>query len=186
MARYANQLTDHVSVLQWNCRSVMANINSLNLLISETNCDIFALCETWLIPELTVDLIDFNIIRQDRSDGYGGVLIGIKKCHSFYRIGVSNKSKIEVIACHVNMKGKEFSLVSFYIPPKVTFSYNDLETILDTIPAPWVIVGDFNCHSTAWGSDHDEKRAMPIHDMLAGCPSIRKIREKREKPVNPK
>lgn len=81
-------IQDTITVLQWNCHSLKNKLDVFKFLIRNSDCDIFALCETWLSSEDEINFHDFNIIRQDRNDHYGGVLLGIKKCHTFYRIPI--------------------------------------------------------------------------------------------------
>ena len=94
------EITDTITVLQWNCRSIFPKLDSFKFLIHNINCDIFALCETWLSSEIDLVFHDFNVIRLDRTDRVGGgVLLGIRKCHSFYRVSLPSITGVEVVAC---------------------------------------------------------------------------------------
>lgn len=85
MANLTTEVEDTISVLHWNCRSITPKLDVFKFLVNNLQCDVFALSETWLTPDVTLPFPDYNIIRLDRSDSYGGVLLGIKKQHSFYR-----------------------------------------------------------------------------------------------------
>lgn len=99
-----------ITVLQWNCRSLIPKLDSFKYLIHNSDCDIFALCETWLSSEDELNFHDFNIIRLDRDDSYGGVLLGIKKCYPFYKISLPIISGIEIVACQINVKNKDLCI----------------------------------------------------------------------------
>ena len=70
---------DKLSFLQWNSRSIKSNKNSLKNVLSENEMDIILLSETWLKPEDTIYFNNYNIVRQNRNDGFAGVAILIKK-----------------------------------------------------------------------------------------------------------
>lgn len=116
MAEFANTV-DTITVLQWNCRSIFSKLDIFKFLVNQLNCDVFALCETWLTPDMNLLFPDFNIIRRDRSSRHGGVLLGIKKQHSFYRVDFAPMTGTEAVACQVTIRGKELSIASIYLPP---------------------------------------------------------------------
>ena len=101
-----------ISVLQWNCRSLIPKQDSFKFLLDKLDCDAFALSETWFSSDDDLNFHNFNIIRFDRVGRGGGVLLGIKKCHSFYKIHQSPISGIEVVSCQARIKGKDLCLAS--------------------------------------------------------------------------
>lgn len=155
-----------IEALQWNSRSILKNLDAFKFLVHKSHCDVFALCETWLSSDKDFSFHDFNIIRQDRGDSYGGVLLGINKLHSFYRIDLPSMTGPEVVACQVTIRGKSFSIASIYLPPNTAISRRDLSTICLAMPEPRLILGDFNSHGTAWGSPYNDNRSALILDLM--------------------
>jgi len=45
------------------------------------------------------------------------------------------------------MSSKAVNVCNIYIPPSVELSLSDLEQLIQHLPAPFVLVGDFNAHS---------------------------------------
>ncbi|GBL79203.1 putative RNA-directed DNA polymerase from transposon X-element [Araneus ventricosus] len=45
------------------------------------------------------------------------------------------------------------TVCSVYLPPHDVISQQDLDTLVDQLPTPFILLGDFNGHSTLWGSD---------------------------------
>ena len=154
-----------ITVLQWNCRSLIPKLDSFKYLINSFNCDAFALNETWLDLNDDLNFNNFNIIRLDRTGRGGGVLVGIKKCHTFYRIHHTPVTGIEIVSCQAKIKGTDLSISSVYIPPNTKVSRHQLEDITSCLPEPRLILGDFNSHGTGWGSSYDDNRSKMIYDL---------------------
>lgn len=154
-----------ISVLQWNCRSIVPKEDVFQHLVHSNQCDVFALCETWL--ELNSDFFfhDFNIVRQDREDSYGGVLLGVRECHSFFRIDLPSLTGIEIVAIEAQINGKSLCIASVYIPPGARVSRHQLNNILELLPEPRLVLGDFNSHGTGWGESYDDNRSTLIYDL---------------------
>ena len=158
-------MKDSISVLQWNCRSILPKIDSFKVLINKNKCDAFSLCETWLTSNIDLNFHDFNIIRLDRDTPYGGVLLGIKKCYSFYRINLPSIPGIEVVACQMTIQGKELCIASIYIPPRAQVGQRLLFDLIELLPSPRLILGDFNSHGVAWGSPYNDNRSSLIYNL---------------------
>lgn len=155
-----------INIIQWNCRSLLPKIDSFKFLVHNYNCDAFALSETWLTKtDENLNFHNFNIIRQDRADGYGGVLLGIKKTCPFYRISFPSLSGIEVVAIHTQIKGKDITIASLYLPSSIRVSQRELKEILDVLPEPRLLLGDFNSHGTGWGEPKDDNRSTLIYNL---------------------
>lgn len=154
-----------ITVLQWNCLSLKSRLDSFKFLLHNSDCDIFAHCETWLGPEDEISFHDFNIVRLDRDDHYGGVLLGIKKCYSFYRIPIPVLPGIEIVACQINVKCKDLCIASVYIPPNRSINRRQLWSAISFLSSPVLILGDLNSHGIGWGESYDDNRAGIIYDL---------------------
>ena len=91
--------------------------------------------------------------------------MGIKKCHSFYKIHHSPISGIEVVSCQARIKEKDLCISSVYIPPNTNVSRHILMDIISVLPAPRLVLGDFNSHGTGWGGSYDDNRSKIIYDL---------------------
>ncbi|GFT43341.1 putative RNA-directed DNA polymerase from transposon X-element [Trichonephila clavipes] len=54
-----------------------------------------------------------------------------------------------------------------YLPPNAVIHQQDLNNLVDQLPAPLVILGDFNGHSTLWGSVKTNLRGRQIEQVLS-------------------
>ena len=72
-------MTD-LKILQWNCRSINRNNINLECLLSVNGfVNIIALSETWLHSGQKFSLRGYQIFRQDKINGYGGVALCLSK-----------------------------------------------------------------------------------------------------------
>ncbi|GFS64770.1 putative RNA-directed DNA polymerase from transposon X-element [Trichonephila clavipes] len=54
-----------------------------------------------------------------------------------------------------------------YLPPNTVIHQHDLNNLVDQLPAPFIILGDFNGHSTLWGSAKTNPRGRQIEQVLS-------------------
>ena len=57
---------------------------------------------------------------------------------------------------------RTISICSIYIPPRSKIVGKDLDEIVNQLPTPFLLLGDFNGHHFIWGSDdvNDKGRIM--------------------------
>jgi ribonuclease HI len=171
-------MIEKFKVLQWNAQSVMAKKDRLEELLFEERIMVFCLCETWLNPQSNFKVRDYSIIRKDRSDGYGGVLIGIHKSINYSTLGQLETTTLEAVGVEL-LIGDTFKVIviSIYIPPGVRFNRAELEQKIlqarERVHAPILVVGDPNAHSSIWdrscGNDSRGQLLMEIfedHDLI--------------------
>uniref|UniRef100_A0A2S2Q6Z7 Endonuclease/exonuclease/phosphatase domain-containing protein n=1 Tax=Sipha flava TaxID=143950 RepID=A0A2S2Q6Z7_9HEMI len=60
----------------------------------------------------------------------------------------------------------ELNICNIYLPYQHIFNKNNIENILYQIPKPFIMTGDFNSHSTEWGSIKIDNRGKEIEKML--------------------
>ncbi|GFU87546.1 probable RNA-directed DNA polymerase from transposon X-element [Trichonephila clavipes] len=58
-------------------------------------------------------------------------------------------------------------LCCLYFPPNTVIHQHDLNNLVDQLPAPFIILGDFNGHSTLWGSAKTNPRGRQIEQVLS-------------------
>ncbi|GBN55058.1 hypothetical protein AVEN_204339-1 [Araneus ventricosus] len=54
-----------------------------------------------------------------------------------------------------------------YLPPHDVVSQQDLETLVDQLPTPFILLGGFNGHSTLWGSGVTNSRGPQIERLIS-------------------
>lgn len=148
-------------ILQANCQSYYAKLESIWELIDSTDPDIFLGSETWLKKhhvngELTPP--GYNTFRKDRHDGYGGVIILAKNNIICNEITLDNDTELIAIKIETNTS-TPLIVFSCYRPPNN--NQNALEEICNTVrkvvisnpnAACW-FAGDINLPDINWESN---------------------------------
>ena len=107
-----------------NLRTLTINFESVHCkraefwcLLNAVKSDVILGCETWLklrIAEGEIFLPGFNLYRKDRSDGYGGVLIGVHSSLNSHRIDIYTNA--EFIAVEILNGNQNFIVALAYRP----------------------------------------------------------------------
>jgi ribonuclease HI len=150
-------------LLQWNCRSIISKKSDLLFLIKKYDPFVISLSETWLKTESCFKISGYSCLREDRSDGHGGVAILVKNSFHFtYHPISSHSNDYSIIAAIVN----NICIVSVYIPHPTLALLRELRNILISLPKPYIIVGDFNCHHQTWGCSNSNELGDEILDIV--------------------
>ena len=64
---------------------------------------------------------------------------------------------------------KTVTFCSLYLPPSLKWNKADIEDLLNQLPPPVVLMGDFNAHSRYWGCPKDDSKGKLISDLLLQC-----------------
>lgn len=154
------------TIIQWNCRGLKANYNEILILISLLSPNILCLQETFLKPTDNIyfkDFIMFNFINNDCQKASGGSSILINKTVPHSKIDLT--TNLQAIAAKVTLS-KTFTICSIYIPPNSPLKQNDLENLVEQLPHPFMLVGDFNGHSKLWGCTNINNKGKIIEDFI--------------------
>lgn len=147
------------TILQWNSRSVTNKKTDLFYLINKHKPIIIALCETWLKHGQIFGIPGYSCIRNDRSDGYGGVAILIKNNVAFSQIVLPNQySLVDFVGVRVD----NVSYASAYVPKASSLALQEINNIFSSLQAPYLVMGDFNCHHQSWGSGENKSEGVRL------------------------
>ncbi|GBM76569.1 hypothetical protein AVEN_254398-1 [Araneus ventricosus] len=75
-------------------------------------------------------------------------------------------TSLQAVAVHVHARTL-VTVCSVYLPPHDVISQQDLDTLVDQLPTPFILLGDFNGHSTLWGSDDTNSRGRQIERFIS-------------------
>lgn len=149
--------------LQWNSRSIIPKKPDLINLINNHSVSVAAISETWLRTGSRFRVPGFSCLREDRADGRAGCALLIKRSFPFSQIPLPPHTQ-EINAVAATIMGINF--ISIYIPHPNVSLIPDLSTILFSVPSPLIILGDFNCHNTSWGSHHSDMFSSFLIDLF--------------------
>lgn len=153
-------------ILQWNCRGLFTNLADVEFLLEEYKASALCLQETHLNTSHTNFLRRYSVFRKDRpstSISCGGVAVVLPKHIPCAEVPL--QTPLEAIAVRLLLH-KAITVCSVYFPPSLSLKRQDLDSLLSQLPEPFLLLGDFNAHSTLWGSDHTDTRGKIIESIL--------------------
>ena len=165
-------------ILQWNIRGFRKNFDFLHILIQEHLPFAIALQETRLsMAKSKKHTGDNDLLRgytpyltnnddnEDSTQHGVGILIRNHFISSLLKINF-NITSCQIIAVQVTLQDRCLTICSLYRKSSEFFSKNDLENIISKLPKPYMILGDFNAHSTLWGDDNTCAEGRKVEDFL--------------------
>lgn len=162
-----------LKIIQWNARSAFSNHNLLKSLIKDSNLDIGIISETWYKPNYNIFFKGYNIIRNDRPGGKGGVAILIKKGLSFKTLNIRlDNTRLEVCGVNIMVDKITLSVVSVYRPPNAHVDSRTYEKIFTSVCRHCIVAGDFNAHHTLWGCVGNDRHGISLIDALNNHPTL--------------
>lgn len=154
---------NRLKLIQWNIRSIKSNRDNLITLTRNENPDIVCLNETWLKSNENFNLNAYNIVRQDREDGYGGVATCIRKNILFSKVNSSSSENVQ----SVTVKIGETYIINIYSNDNSYVSNSLLGSLTANIPKNKIIVtGDLNSHHPIWDEAPINKGGKAVCDFV--------------------
>ena len=129
------------NIVQWNVLGLRANFEELRLLCNQNNPQVVAVQECQLRKDKMINLTVFSGITKSipGDNTTGGVTLYIHKSVLFSEVAVRMSAKKTLTVCNI------------YLPPSLDLNFSDLEHLIEQLPAPFVLVGDFNAYSPLCG-----------------------------------
>ena len=142
----------------FNARSVCYKQIELSETLDYYNCDIVAICETWLNENVNLTSFgsEYQIFRQDRPNGIGGGILFAVKNHVICKLFC----KSFVGGCECVFIDVQFSRSTYvryglvYRPPDTSFEdsvvlFNHIFDCLQNV-SQYLLLGDFNLPDISW------------------------------------
>ena len=156
------------TILQWNIRGIKANLNELRILNQTYNFAAVCLQETKLVdPEDTLSIKGYtphHVTSVGPAGGpAGGVTILVRR--GILASKVRLNTNLQAVAVRVTLN-KPITLCSLYIPPHQIISRETLQDLVEQLPSPFLLLGDFNAHNPIWGSSFTNNRGNIVERVL--------------------
>lgn len=136
---------DPRTLIQWNCRGYFPNIDNIYDIVKKDKP--FCICLQELkIYHRKFSLPENFICYLSSKEGETGILINRNTPHKL----ISLQSKLSVVALTIFLP-KKYTICSIYLPHSAKANKNELKDLLNQLPKPLIIVGDFNSRHPLWG-----------------------------------
>ena len=159
------------SIVQFNIRGLIKNYYNLLTYITTFKPDIVCLQETQIGPNSRlkynkpIEFRGYNMYRKDCEPGKWGVAILVKEDIPQNLINI--RSSLEQVSVKVFYKGKTLSVTSFYLPPQIRFTINELEILNRHLLHNKIILTDANAHHSLWGDPRICPRGRVLVEFIA-------------------
>ena len=97
----------------------------------------------------------------DRAKGGAAIIVNKALQHSLVQLNTS----IQAVAITVT-SGKQITICSIYLPPDLVFTYNDIHLLINQLPSPFLLLGDFNAHNPLWGGNTLDVKGRIVEDIV--------------------
>ena len=156
-----------MALISWNCRGFLNKKYEIHSIITDHNPICLALQETHLKPSNLAKLRGYTCIRKDKlTDGRakGGVALFISRDHPYTSIPLHTNLQAVAVQMHIQHL---ITFCNIYLPPNETLNQNDLDDLLQQLPNPYIITGDFNAHSSLWGNQNTNFRGQIVENLIS-------------------
>lgn len=151
-----------LKIIHWNIRSSNSNKDNLISIVRKYQPDVICLNETWLRPNSIFNINSYNIVRQDRTDGYGGVAICIKNNVIFNQIKTYNDERVQYIVIQI----KNINIINIYSNSHNSITEDLLTDLYNNLSEKSILLGDLNSHHPMWGNPKADKGGNILCDFI--------------------
>src|SRR6266576_4499571 len=160
-----------IQILQWNTNGVYKHFNKLKLLIDKFHPLIIAIQETYLKPIHQINLNNYSVFRRDYVDNLiasGGVLFLVNnKVVIKLQIRVHTNLQVTAISVYLpNIVNTPLTICNIYLPPNTNLNTADISNIINQLPPPFIICGDFNPHSSTLNSTYNNNHGNILDKII--------------------
>ena len=167
-----------MSLIQWNLRGLNANREQIKILFREHEVMAICLQETKLgntIPNMgsNYEFIGSPPLMGGRAHGGTGIVISKQANYKILNLNTS------IQACAVQIYTHRWiTLCSIYLEPSLEtrlvndngqprqLMLNDLQSLIDQLPQPFMLLGDFNAKHTLWGETFCDRWGLIVEDLI--------------------
>jgi len=151
-------------ITQWNCRGYHGNYHELRSLLSATSAVVASLQETKCGGR------DLNAPRgyaiynkpgPDRLHGGSALIIHNSRPHAHYGL----QTELQAVAVQIQLRRK-VTICSLYLPPNENISFETLSGLIEQLPTPFLLLGDFNARHQLWGDVVVNQRGRIVERLI--------------------
>ncbi|GBL82176.1 hypothetical protein AVEN_252370-1 [Araneus ventricosus] len=155
-----------VPLVSWNCRGIWSKLVDVKALVNSSHPVCVALQETFLKPNAHLKLCGYNCVRKDNVAGISSGGVCLLTSNLYPSTTLNLHISLQAVAVQVHIKTL-VTVCCIYLPPNDAISQNGLKILVDQLPIPFVLLGDFNSHGTLWGSESTNSRGRQIEQFIS-------------------
>ncbi|GFX46007.1 putative RNA-directed DNA polymerase from transposon X-element [Trichonephila clavipes] len=109
----------------------------------------------------------YNCVRRDvdgETSPTGGVCLFTSNLYP--STVVTMHTSLQAVAVRIHLRSL-VTVCCVYLPPNDVVPQVDLNQLVSQLPAPFILLGDFNGHSPLWGHDDTNSRGRQIEQLIS-------------------
>lgn len=163
-----NSIQSHqgLKLLIWNSRSIKNKKDELLYMVNQQKVDIMIISESWLLESESFVLPNFNIIRNDREDGRGGICVCIKVSLNYKILEIYYSPEIHNFQ-YILFQCADIDLIALYNPPQTNITALIWNRILRKLTNKYSIVtGDFNINALSNEDNNLTNKFIELQNLM--------------------
>ena len=168
-----------MAIIQWNCRGITSSSEHIRTLFHDHNALIMCLQETKLGDSNYNPGLNFSFHRSPpiiELRAQGGTAFIIHKSVQYSIIQLD--TDLQACAVRVQLIGRQVTLCSLYLDPNLEdhlydnlghnrrLDISDIQDLVNQLPPPYVLMGDFNAKHTLWGNLRCDNWGYVVEQLL--------------------
>ena len=155
------------TILQWNIHGFYPNFEELRSLAYELKPKVVCLQEIFVRDSDRCGMRGYesyhvsSLSTDDRP--IGGTAILVENSVSHQRIPLN--TTLQAVAVRASLM-RTVSICSLYLPPRSVSTLEQLSDLVNQLPPPVLLLGDFNAHSSAWGCRSTDQAGEIVENLM--------------------
>ncbi|KAG5872903.1 hypothetical protein JTB14_030859 [Gonioctena quinquepunctata] len=153
------------TIIQWNCNGIISKLSEIQIIKNENSPFVLALQETHLKPNESFRLRGYQCFRKDVNPTHrarGGVAIFVRNNIPTKDVRLVTDLQATAVQIEVPLRT---TICNIYLPDGNWHS-DHIQNIIDQLPRPFLILGDFNSHSPRWGDSKHDNRGKKVESLI--------------------
>ena len=160
--------TDVHRVLQWNTQGISTAKEDILKLIETFTPTVLSFQEIFLANDFHFKLKGYHALAKQGTFNrryHGGVIVYIPESCPYQEIAI--QSIYQIVAAKVTIGHKTITVASLYIPGSVEIDKEELGRVINSLPKPCLVLGDFNAYNQMWGGHSTTRRGKEVEDIVS-------------------
>ncbi|GBM63257.1 hypothetical protein AVEN_110942-1 [Araneus ventricosus] len=155
-----------LKILSWGRPGLQTHKEDIKSIINEYQPICLGLQETYLEPHLSAKFKNYTTQRNDFQQGSlasGGVAC-LTSCQMPSKSILLN-TQLQAVAIQIQLNSR-ITVCYLYLPPRVHIEQRHLDYLIQQLPSPFFLLGDFNGHNPLWGRTDTNPRGRQIETLI--------------------
>lgn len=161
-------------IISWNCNGIRTQFEEMSILLKETIPAVLCLQETKLTPDRRLEIKDYTTYRKDKEIGaderaHGGVATAVRK--HIYSEEIERETPLQALIVSVRLSFTA-TICNLYLPPNEPINEPALLQLINSLPSPYILVGNLNGSHHSWRQGLTNTRGNAIRRIIDATDSL--------------